>query len=412
MQEFSNFENSKYKLYYVRIYRTPKARISMLEELTQALLRKEKIGTLYKKYSLQIDKLIPSDIIGVVDELMKQNIDLQELKMAINKLLNLVYKPINEFSSPTPKEKTLLWYLIENNSKAAELLNEAGMFIKQLNKDSKEGVEENLKAAYQNILPFMHVYTIKENILFPVLEKYWEDYRCVQLMWAFHDDIHRDLKSIINLLDEKEYDLMKINRLAGDISFRIMAIKFRDEKILFPQILDTIDESILDQLLEDSLDLEYPFVKPEKKNITSQNSSKEQQIVDLGTGSILPEQIKLIFNHLPVDLTYVDEHNKVQYYSTPKHRIFPRTNAVLGRDVHNCHPPDSVHIVEKIVEAFKNGSKDKASFWIHMGPHFVLIQYFAVRDQDGIFRGTLEVSQEISEIQSLNGDQRLLDWEE
>jgi len=387
-----------------------KARISMLEVLTQALMKKEKVGILYKKYSDQIDKLIPSDIIGVVDILMKQNLDLDELKTAINKLLNLVFKPLNEFKPSQAKEKTLLWYLVGNNKKAADLLNDAGVYLKQINKGNNHDVAQNLKAAYEDILPFMQVYTIKENILFPALEKYWDDYRCVQLMWAFHDDIRSDLKSIITLLDEEERDLMKINRMAGDISFRIMAIKFRDEKILFPQILDTIKEDILQQLLEESSDLEFPFIKPEKADFKNKEAKMVQELVDLGTGAILPEQIKLIFNHLPVDLTYVDEHNKVQFYSTPKHRIFPRTNAVLGRDVHNCHPPDSVHIVEKIVEAFRDGSKDKASFWIHMGPHFVLIQYFAVRDKDGLFKGTLEVSQEISEIQSLEGDQRLLDW--
>jgi DUF438 domain-containing protein len=341
---------------------------------------------------------------------MKQNLDLDELKTAINKLLNLVFKPLNEFKPSQAKEKTLLWYLVANNKKAADLLNDAGVYLKQINKGNNHDVAQNLKAAYEDILPFMQVYTIKENILFPALEKYWDDYRCVQLMWAFHDDIRNDLKSIITLLDEEERDLMKINRMAGDISFRIMAIKFRDEKILFPQILDTIKEDILQQLLEESSDLEFPFIKPEKADFKNKEAKMVQELVDLGTGAILPEQIKLIFNHLPVDLTYVDEHNKVQFYSTPKHRIFPRTNAVLGRDVHNCHPPDSVHIVEKIVEAFRDGSKDKASFWIHMGPHFVLIQYFAVRDKDGLFKGTLEVSQEISEIQSLEGDQRLLDW--
>lgn len=389
-----------------------KARLNMLLELTQALLKKEKVGLLYKQYSTEIDKLIPADIIGAVDELMKQNIDLQELKIAINKLLNLVFKPINEFSSSLPKEKTFLWYLVENNSMAADLLIKAGVLLKQINKDFEEGITEKLRKAYQDLLPFMQVYTIKENILFPVIEKYWGDYRCVQLMWAFHDDIRRDLKSIIILLEEKELDLTRINRLAGDISFRIMAIKFRDEKILYPQILDTINEEIIGHLLVDSNDLEYPYSKPEKVKMSSKSSTKNTQTVNLGTGSILPEQIKLIFNHLPVDLTYVDEHNKVQYYSTPKHRIFPRTNAVLGRDVHNCHPPNSVHIVEKIVEAFREGSKDKASFWIHMGPMFILIQYFAVRDAEGVFRGTLEVSQEISEIQSLEGDMRLLDWED
>ena len=387
-----------------------KHRVKILLELTQALLKKEKIGVLYKKYSLDIDKLIPSDIITAVDELMKQKLDIQELKTAINKLLNLVFKPINDFDSSKPKKNTLLWYFTENNTKAADLLTQAGVFLKKINKEPSLEVKENLISAYQSLLPFMQLYTIKENTIFPLLEDKWDNYRCVQLMWAFHDDIRKDLKHIIELLSETDIDMMRINRLAGDISFRIMAIKFRDEKILFPEILDTIDEDKINKVLNESLDLEYPYVKPPIKQKVIKEDTSSNQLVDLDTGTILPEQIKLIFNHLPVDITYVDENNKVKYYSTPKHRIFPRTNAVLGRDVHNCHPPDSVHIVERIVEEFRNGTKDKASFWIHMGPQFILIQYFAVRDKDQTFRGTLEVSQEISEIQSLKGDQRLLDW--
>lgn len=387
-----------------------KNRIQILLKLTRALIKKEKVGILYKEYSDDIKKLIPSDIIAAVHELMNENIDLEELKTAINKLLNLVYQPINDFESSVPKPKTLLGYLVGNNHYASELLNKTGPIIKKLNKDENEILAKELKSVYEDLLPFTQVYTIKENILFPVIEKQWSDYKCVQLMWAFHDDIRADIKSIILELDKKDLDIFKINRFAGDISFRIMAIKFRDEKILYPQMLDTIKESVLDGLLIDAQDLDFPFVKPEKIEKTNEKIEQSGPSVNLGTGSILPEQIKLIFNHLPVDLTYVDENNIVQYYSTPKHRIFPRTNAVLGRDVHNCHPPDSVHIVEKIVEAFKDGSKDKASFWIHMMGQFILIQYFAVRDELGVFRGTLEVSQEISEIQNLEGDQRLLDW--
>jgi len=111
-----------------------------------------------------------------------------------------------------------------------------------------------------------------------------------------------------------------------------------------------------------------------------------------------------------VDITYVDENDTVRFYSNPPHRIFARTPAIIGRKVQFCHPPESVHVVEQIVNSFRSGEKSVASFWIHMGPKFVLIQYFAVRDAEGNYRGTLEVSQEISEIQKLEGDRRLLDW--
>jgi DUF438 domain-containing protein len=108
-------------------------------------------------------------------------------------------------------------------------------------------------------------------------------------------------------------------------------------------------------------------------------------------------------------MTFVDENDEVRYFSTPGHRIFPRSKAIIGRLVENCHPPSSVHIVKELVDSFKSGEKDKESFWIQMGPRFILIQYFAVRDEKGNYKGTLEVSQDISEIRKLEGEKRLMD---
>ena len=136
----------------------------------------------------------------------------------------------------------------------------------------------------------------------------------------------------------------------------------------------------------------------------------EDKFANLGTGYLTIEQIKLIFNHLPVDVTYVDENNKVKYFSTPKKRIFPRTTAIIDREVDNCHPPESVHVVRKIIESFRNGEKDQADFWIKMKGEYILIQYFAVRDELKNYKGVIEVSQEISGIKAIDGEKRLLDW--
>lgn len=388
-----------------------KIRVKMLVQLTKAILAKNKVGELYKQYMEDIQKLMPSDVIAAVDALMQEPIELEDLKTAINKLLNLIYQPINDFPSSKPVEGDILWYLQENNREAIHLLDQTSMPLKTINKAYAEEEIEKMIPLYQSLLEFTKVYIIKENVLFPLLEKEWGDFRCTQMMWSFHDDIKNDIKKLLGILQKAgEKDLTKLNRLAGDISFRISAIRFRDEKILFPQILDTIDKEKIQELLHQSKELVYPFVKPTFKEERIKEASLENGLVQLGSGAMRPDQIKMVFNHLPVDITYVDEHNKVQYYSTPKHRIFPRTNAILGRDVNNCHPPDSVHVVDEIVDAFRKGEKDDASFWIHMGPHFILIQYFAVRDENKGFKGVVEVSQEISGIQELKGDKRLLDW--
>ncbi|MHA1561528.1 MAG: PAS domain-containing protein, partial [Promethearchaeota archaeon] len=115
--------------------------------------------------------------------------------------------------------------------------------------------------------------------------------------------------------------------------------------------------------------------------------------------------------HLPLDLSFIDENDNVLYYSDVPHRLFPRSPGVIGRNVKNCHPPKSQHIVMKILDAFKKGTKDVAEFWLDVKGNFIHIRYFAVRDKEGKYRGTLEVSQDITNIRKLEGTQRLLNWE-
>jgi DUF438 domain-containing protein len=131
----------------------------------------------------------------------------------------------------------------------------------------------------------------------------------------------------------------------------------------------------------------------------------------LDTGQMSLEQINLMLTHLPVDLTFVDRNDRVAYYSEGPERIFPRSPAVIGREVRNCHPPKSVHIVNKILDEFKAGSKNTAEFWIQLKGRFIYIRYFAVRDTQGYYQGTLEVSQDLTQIRQLEGEQRLLDWD-
>lgn len=129
------------------------------------------------------------------------------------------------------------------------------------------------------------------------------------------------------------------------------------------------------------------------------------------TGELTFEQVLLVFNALPVDLSFVDENDKLRYFTRPKDRIFPRSPAAIGRDVRNCHPAESVHVVEEIIEEFRSGRKDKATFWINLKGRLILIQYFALRDSSGEYKGVLEVSQDITDIKVLEGERRLLQWE-
>jgi hypothetical protein len=133
-------------------------------------------------------------------------------------------------------------------------------------------------------------------------------------------------------------------------------------------------------------------------------------MIKLDTGKLTAEQINLMLKNLPFDVTFVDENDTVRYYSDTKDRIFPRSPGIIGRAVQNCHPPKSVHIVNDIVQSFKDKKKDVAEFWIKQGEVFVHIRYFPVFNNAGDYKGVIEVSQEISGIQALEGEKRLLDW--
>ncbi|HLN71894.1 MAG TPA: PAS domain-containing protein [Prolixibacteraceae bacterium] len=388
-------------------------RIKKLVELFLLVIRQELSPELVGRYQPVIDLATPADVIGVVDELVQLQIPMPDLKKGLNKALNLLNKSLQEFPYQAPAAGSFLHTFILNNIQIDLRLKTIRPLLKEINQDnSNRQIRSELKNKLIDLLKVDLHYQIKENVLFPVIEKYLTDYRCLQVMWSFHDDIRRNLKETIQMLDTADFDLKKFNRLAGDIFFNIYAIKFREERILFPIVSGMIPEKELNALTGESLEIGFPFVQPE--TLSEEVVSEETEIseeVDLKSGHLSPDQIRLVFNHLPVDITYVDENNKVKFFSTPEKRIFRRTNSIIGRDVKNCHPHESVHVVEKIVEAFRNGEKDKASFWIQMKGEFILIQYFAVRDETGNYKGVVEVSQEITEIRNLQGEKRLLDWE-
>lgn len=387
-------------------------RVAGLEKLFDGILKGNNLGDLVRQNTILIDSCISSDVIYLIDKLVLRKIPMDDFKRGINKLLNLLHKNLSGQPYYPPAKGSYLECLIENNRLLDEKLQLIRPNIREINKhpENKE-LLKSLKFKFTEIEKFNKYYLIKENILFPVIEKYVSEFKCLSVMWSFHDDIKRNLKGVIDELGNADFDLKIFNRLAGDLFFNIYAIKFREERILFPLVQEIIPEKVLNSLFNESKEIGFPFYQPEtlkpnkKINVASENE------IDLETGSLTVDQLKLLFNHLPVDITFVDENNKVKYYSTPKKRIFPRTKSVIGRDVHNCHPPESVHVVEQIVESFRNGKKDVASFWINMKGERLLIQYFAIRDAEGIYKGVVEVSQEITEIQNLQGENRLLDWE-
>ncbi len=173
---------------------------------------------------------------------------------------------------------------------------------------------------------------------------------------------------------------MNLTRKLGNFTFAILPVIFREEYILFPICQKLIEPNVWDEMTNQSREIGYAFISgPEDASRTKkvEKGKVEEDMVDLETGTLNIDQIIRLFNHLPVDITYVDENDEVRYFSNPKNRHFPRSKAIIGRKVQNCHPPESIDVVNKIVASFKSGEKDSESFWIQMNGQI----YF-----DSIFR--------------------------
>ncbi len=264
-------------------------------------------------------------------------------------------------------------------------------------------------------------YVRKENILFPYFEKEYPNYKCLGVMWSIHDDIRRNQKALLMALLEVNLDKKQINKLLGDLFFDMYAIIFREEHLLLPVAFNALNKEAWHDMLLQSEEIGYAYIEaPIIKKLVQEEKSElfetdylnenklENTLLNFDTGLMTLKQAILLLNNLPVDITMIDENDKVCFFSNPKERFFPRSKAIIGRSVQNCHPPESVHIVDELVQAFKDGSKDSEPFWIEMKGHFILIQYFALRDEIGAYKGCIEVSQDLTDIRNLSGEKRLM----
>jgi hypothetical protein len=262
-------------------------------------------------------------------------------------------------------------------------------------------------------------YLRKEYLLFPFLEKY-EITGPPKVMWGKHDEIRELLKAALEAVRMHEESSPEEATTITEFVL-IPAVKgvsdmiAKEEEILLPMSLEKLTEddwiSIYNQTMEFGYCLYDPLTewKPEGK-IASPLTYKQGKAIQLSTGSFNPDELEAIFSTLPLDLTFVDKDDKVKFFSVGPERIFVRNRAILGRDVRMCHPPSSVHIVEQILNDFRSGKQSSASFWINMKGKFIYIDYYAVRDKDGNYLGTLEFTQDLTRLRELQGEQRLLSY--
>ena len=370
---------------------------------------------LFEEYRQLIETVTPTEAMMALDHLLASGMPVPTVKAWTGKIINLFYKSLAAYEWDKPAEGHFLYYLSEENRVASEIMSSVKTILKKLPEDSEPAYHtalSNLKELIVRLKEYELHYIKKENILFPIIEKTFPQYRCLQLMWSFHDDFRRLVKSIEAILSSGiPQKTLLINEM-GKLFFVVLPIIFREEQIVFPVALKSITADSWNEMLAQSKETGWCFnVQPAYGKAKEATLAELSGTVNLGTGFLTPEQIMLLLNNVPVDITFVDEYDEVRFFSGGKQRIFHRSKAIIGRKVQNCHPPESVGTVNEIIRAFREGRQDHADFWIESKDRFIHIRYFALRDETENYKGTIEVSQDVTDIRALEGQRRLLNWE-
>ena len=366
-----------------------------------------------------------SEVVQAEEELIEEGLDREEVLKLCDVHTGALDGAIDTSMAKKIPEGHPLHVLIKENEALLKHIDKIKHFQYAVDKGEQTASDKKTKIGihtlFNELMDVEKHYLKLENLLFPFLEKY-EITGPPMVMWGKHDETRAFMKSSLQLLSENDnatneelsgfFELI-FNPTLKSISDMIQ----KEEKILFPMSMDTLTDIDWYQIQQQSEEIGYCLYVPEsewKPELTDEeiDATKSNDKVKLSTGSFSPEELEGFLNSLPVDFTFVDKDDKVKYFSEGRDRVFPRTKAIIGRLVQYCHPPSSVQIVDQILQDFKSGEQDQAKFWIPMGDKFVHIAYFAVKDKNGDYLGTVEMSHDVSGYRKLEGERRILNYED
>ena len=384
---------------------------------------KEKVGSL-KPYE-----------IALAEQELKEFDEDECQKEDIQKMLEL-FEDIMDTSRPDlPDDHPIMCYYRENDALKKILLEIEDLVQYPL-------IKNQWLELYERLDQFRIHLSRKQNQLYSILEKKGFD-RPTTTMWTLDNFIRDEIRDARKLLDDNSDD--QFIAVQASIIADVRDLLQKEEAILYPTSLTMISDKEFEEMKSGDREIGFAWISGSGTNGANAKSGSGQtvqdmqtqdgagtassltedlvavlrkhglnaggsSVFDVATGKLTLEQINLIYRHLPVDLSYVDENETVCFYSDTEHRVFPRSKNVIGRNVKNCHPRASVHIVEEIIEKFRSGEQDSAEFWINKPDIFIYILYTAVRDENGKFRGILEMMQDCTHIRSLTDSQTLLTW--
>lgn len=375
----------------------------------------------------QVKSLHPYEIALAEQEL--RSIQEDECRKEDIQQMMLLFEEVMDSSRPDlPEDHPIMCYYREND--------EMRKVLKEVERLAPYPVIKNeWLSLYDELAKWRTHLSRKQNQLYSILEKKGFD-RPTTTMWLLDDFIRDEIRDTRKLIeDDKDDEFIAMQKT---IIHDILDLIQKEETVLYPTSLAMITPNEFEEMKSGDHEIGFAFITVNgSKNDVVTNEVKDTSntenfgseltallnkygyaiggnasntILDVATGKMTLEQINLLFKHMPVDLSYVDENEIVKFYTDTEHRIFPRSKNVIGRDVKNCHPRTSVHLVEEIIEKFRLGEEDSVDFWINKPGVFIYILYVAIRDEQGKFRGVLEMMQDCSRIRNLEGSRTLLKW--
>ncbi|MBI5743755.1 MAG: DUF438 domain-containing protein [Elusimicrobia bacterium] len=354
------------------------------------------------RFEREVGKVTSHEIFELEQSLLEDGVPAEEIKKFCNVHALLFQKDLEKsMADPDSPSHPVALFKAEN----AEIKRrvDSAMGLLPALKEGEGGdwvrnIIEELRAVLKH-------YERKEQLLFPYLEKAGF-YGPSKVMWGKHDEVRGLFKTAL-AAGPAEFPAAAaalLEELAGMI--------FKEESILFPTSLEKLKPADWAEIFRESAQAGYVFIEPpeavaEALDVARNTASLSGAVVNLPSGNLSLGDLTALLNALPVDLTFVDADDTVRYFSEGRDRVFLRARSIIGRKVQNCHPPQSLGAVEKILNGFRDGSKNSEEFWINMKGRVIHIRYFALRSPEGKYLGSLEVTQDITAIQKIKGEKRL-----
>ena len=362
--------------------------------------------------------------VAYIEQTMTEETDDECIREDVHAIINMLGDLIDNTMPHLPADHPIMHYLKENEEMKRLLLAVEDLVQYPM-------IKNQWLELYDQISQYPLHYKRKQNQLYPVLEQKGFT-RPTTTMWTFDDMVRDEIREAERLLreDNEEAFIKQQER----VLLYARDLMQKEDFILYPSSLALISADEFDEMKSGDQEICFAFFNVEHKPTENKEEASpkvqdgfaselqsllakygyaaqgDNQLLDVTTGKLSLEQINLIYQHLPVDISFVDENELVRFYSDTNHRIFPRSKNVIGREVMNCHPRKSAHIVREVIDKLRSGEQDKAEFWINKPNLFIYITYIAVRDKEGKFRGVLEMMQDCTHIRALEGSQTLLTW--